>query len=102
VHSHENFNLSFLFFISPGGQPPNGQTVGDLISGPQTANGHPSTHGTPPNNSHHIATLGAQRLPMMSMPSGMPFRAQFGHPQMPGGLQFFPRLPGAGMHGDRY
>ncbi len=90
-------------FSSPGGQPSNGQTVGDLISTPPpTTNGHPSSHGTPPSGTHPIQTLGAHRLPMMSLPPGMQFRPQFGHPHAVGGPQFFPHgSVVAGMHGDR-
>ena len=93
---------SFFYFISPGSQPPNGQTVGDLISTPPAANGHPSaTQGTPPNGSQTIQTLGAQRLPMMGLPPGMQYRPPFNRPQVIGGLPYYPRGPMPGMHGER-
>ncbi len=38
---------------------------------------------------------------MMSLPPGMQFRPQFGHPHGPGGPQFFPHGPIPRMHGDR-
>ncbi|CAF2701605.1 unnamed protein product [Rotaria sp. Silwood2] len=90
-HSPFINGLQFL-----GGQPPSGQTVGDLISTPSNSNGPP-----PSGNPHHIQTLGMPRLPMIRLPPGMPFRAQFGHMHAPGGPQFFPRGAAGGMHGDR-
>ncbi|CAF1156643.1 unnamed protein product [Rotaria sp. Silwood1] len=91
---HPQF-LNGLQFLT--GQPPSGQTVGDLISTPSTSNGPP-----PPGNTHHIPSLGMNRLPMISLPPGIPFRVPFGHLHAPGGPQFFPRGSSAGgMHGDR-
>jgi hypothetical protein len=92
--------MNWKNFFSPGGQPPNGQTVGDLVAQPPTPNGPPPSHGTPPGGNHPIQTLGVHRLPMMPLP-GMQFRPQFGHPHAPGGPQFFPHGPGGGMHGER-
>ncbi len=95
------FNSTFLSFFSSGGQPSNGQTVGDLMQTPSATNGHPASHGTPPGGAHHIQTLGVHRMPMMSLPPGMQFRPQFGHPHGPGGPQFFSHGPIPGMHNDR-
>ena len=92
---------SHLSFPSPGGQPPNGQTVGDLVATPPASNGPPQQHGTPPGSSHPIQTLGAHRLPMMPPPHGMPFRSQYGHPHPSGAPPFFPHGPGGPMHGER-
>ncbi|CAF3128335.1 unnamed protein product [Rotaria sp. Silwood2] len=85
----------------PGAQPPNGQTVGDLVTPPPTSNGPAPQHGTPPGGSHPIPTLGAHRLPMLPPPHGMQFRPQFGHPHAPGAPPFFPHGPAGGMHGER-
>ena len=60
--------------FSPGGQPPNGQTVGDLVSSPPVTNGLPPSHGTPAGGTHHISTLGAHQIRMMPLPPGMQFR----------------------------
>ena len=88
--------INSLFFLSPGNQPPNGQTIGDLATTPPANNGPPPSGGA-----HHIPILGAHRLQMMPLPHGMQFRPQFGHPHGPGGPQFFPHGPPTGMHGDR-
>lgn len=82
------------------GQPPNGQTVGDLVTPSPTSNGPPPSHGTPPGANHPIPTLGAHRMPMMP-PPGMQFRPPFGHPHPSGGPPFFPHGPGGGIHGER-
>ncbi|UJR14689.1 hypothetical protein I4U23_001682 [Adineta vaga] len=84
----------------PGGQQPNNQTVGDLVTPPPTSNGPPPSHGTPPGGNHPIPTLGAPRMAMIP-PPGMQFRPQFGHPHAPGAPQFFPHGPGGAMHGER-
>jgi hypothetical protein len=89
------------FFFSSGGQPPNGQTVGDLVTPPPTSNGPPPGYGTPPGANHPIPTLGAHRLPMMPPPPGMQFRPPFGHPHGPGAPPFFPHGPPGAMHGER-
>lgn len=74
--------------------PPNG-------GGATAANGHSSSHETPPAaGGHPISALGA-RLPIMSLPPGMQFRPPYGHPLGPGAPHFFPRGPVSGMHGDR-
>ncbi|CAF0913064.1 unnamed protein product [Rotaria sordida] len=90
---HPPFLNGFPFL---GGQPPGGQTVGDLMPTPSASNGPP-----PSGNTHHIPTLNMPRLPMIPLPPGIQFRAQFGHLHVPGGPQFLPRGPATGMHGDR-
>jgi len=82
-------------------QPSGGQTVGDLISTSSATNGRPPSHGTPAGSTHPIQTLGGNRLSIISLPPGMQIRPQFGYPHGPGGLQFFPHGPVAGMHGER-
>lgn len=85
--SYKKLSLISSFF-SLADQSLNGQTVGDIISAPV-------------NNTHHISTIGANRVPLISLQSGIAYRPPFVHPHAMGGPHYFPRGPMIRMHGDR-
>ncbi|CAF4757116.1 unnamed protein product, partial [Rotaria magnacalcarata] len=59
------------------------------------------SHGAHSGNTHHMPTMNMYRLPMMSLPRGMPFRSQFGSMHVHCGPQFLPHGSVVGMRGER-
>ncbi|CAF4200983.1 unnamed protein product, partial [Rotaria magnacalcarata] len=84
-----------------GDQSPNGLTIGDRLSAQSTVNSSLPSHGAHSGNTHHMPTMNMYRLPMMSLPRGMPFRSQFGSMHVHCGPQFLPHGSLVGMRGER-